>query len=367
MNETYAAVWSIDEHDFPEQGTIRQRLRFALRYAILAPSGHNGQPWRFRLDGDVLQVFADRSRALPTIDPLDRELLITCSATVHLTRTALEHFGYHPQVQLLPDVNQPDLLATLRLGERGELPLDCELFDAITARHSNRTRYQTRPLPTAQLTRLVAAAEEEGAWLESITDKSAIAAAADLIAEGDRTKWREREFRQELAERIIPNRGDRRDGMPGYAFGLPGPLARLAPVVVRHVDLGRARARSDRALTLATPALAIIGTDCDDPSAWMAAGQAMSHVLLRGTAGGLATSFLSQPIEVPELRPQLAELLQHDGNPQLLLRLGYARHTSRAAPRRPLRDVITTSGASPAAQTGGPLSTSANSHTGTSR
>jgi hypothetical protein len=72
----------------------------------------------------------------------------------------------------------------------------------------------------------------------------------------------------------------------------------------------------------------------------MAAGRAMSQVLLRATADGLATSFLSQAVEVPELRPRLASLLRHDGHPQLLLRVGYPRRPARPAPRRPVQDVL---------------------------
>jgi hypothetical protein len=60
-----AAVWAIDERDFPADDADAARLRFVLRYAILAPSGHNGQPWQFHIDGDLLSVRADRSRALP--------------------------------------------------------------------------------------------------------------------------------------------------------------------------------------------------------------------------------------------------------------------------------------------------------------
>ena len=127
--------------------------------------------------------------------------------------------------------------------------------------------------------------------------------------------------------------------MPGYAFGIPGPFARLAPAVIRRVDLGGLRAAADRKLALATPCLAIIGTDHDDPPAWMAAGQAMSAVLLQATADGLATSFLSQAIEVDTLRPRLAALTG-GAHPQLLLRVGYASRPARPAPRRPLRDVL---------------------------
>jgi nitroreductase len=343
---SYADAWRINERAFPAQGSAADRLRFAARYAILAPSGHNGQPWRFIIEGDTLHVYADRTRALPTIDPYDRELLIACAATVHHAGVALRHFGQHPRMRLLPDSSHPDLLATIQLGsvERGAPGYSAvdDLFGAITTRHCNRRPYQRRPLSDKTIDRLSRAAEGEGAWLAVLSGRPAVTAAADLIGEGDRVKWRDPVFRHELAQRLIPNRGRRRDGMPGSAFGVPGPLARLAPFVVRHVDLGRLRAFSDRRLALATPVLAAIGTDRDDPPAWLAAGQAMSHVLLRATADGLATSFLCQAIEVPELRPRLAALLGRAGHPHLLLRIGYATGQAHFAPRRPLSEVLVT-------------------------
>lgn len=351
MKDPYSAVWAVGERDLPADATATQTLRFALRYAILAPSGHNGQPWRFDLGPDVLHIRADRTRALPAVDPHDREMLISCAATLHLTRIVLQRFGYQPDVTLLPDPGDPDLLATVRPG-RPSQPLQSQpLFDAITARRSNRHPYQARPVDSGALGRLLDAATAEGAWLEPVTDPAAIAATADLIALGDRIKWRDRVFRRELAERVIPNSGTRRDGMPGYAFGLPGPLARIAPAVIRLTDLGRFRASEDRRLALATPCLAVIGTSQDDPRAWLAAGQAMSRVLLQATADGLATSFLSQAIEVDELRPRLARLTGRDGYPQLLLRVGYATQPARVSPRRPLTDVLTASAAAGTAAT----------------
>jgi nitroreductase len=341
---SYENEWRIDERAFPHDGSPAERLRFAAQYAILAPSGHNGQPWRFEIADDLLSVYADRTRALPTIDPNDRELLIACAATVHLAELALRYFGHNVDVRLRPDRLDTDLLATIRLGEPGpERAADTDLFAAITARHCNRRPYRPEPVPGGVLDRLHRAADAEGAWLVILTDRDTIGAAADLIAEGDRIKWCDPVFRHELAERLLPNRGRRHDGMPGYAFGVPGPWARLAPRAVRLLDLGRHRASADRKLAAATPALAVIGTDRDDPLAWLDAGRAMSHVLLRATADGLATSFLSQAIEVPELRPQLAALLGRPGHPQLLLRVGYATGPSDLAPRRPLAEVLTDS------------------------
>ena len=164
MSDNYGAVWAIDEGRFPEAGTDADRLRFVLQYAILAPSGHNGQPWRFHVDGDALHVYADRTRALPTIDPNDRELLISCGATVQLVRTALEHFGYHPQVDVLPDQSaDTDLLATVHAGPKADPFTPRDLFDAVQRRHSNRRPYESRAVPEADLGRLKSAAAAERA------------------------------------------------------------------------------------------------------------------------------------------------------------------------------------------------------------
>jgi hypothetical protein len=342
MNDSYASVWTIDQTRFPAGAgaSAAEIFGFVLSYAILAPSGHNGQPWLFRIDGDELHVLADRDRALPMVDPQDREMLISCAGTIYLIKVALRHFGCRPVIALLPDPADPDLLAVIRLGESATPPGTRDLFDAIAARHSNRRAYQARPIPESHADRLLRAAASEGAWLTLLSDRDTIRVTADLIGLGDRIKWRDTEFRRELAGRLIPNRGRRRDGMPGYAFGLPGPLAGLAPGVTRRADLGPLRASADRKLALATPCLAVIGTDEDSPAAWLAAGQAMGHVLLQATADGLATSFLSQPIEVEALRPAMSTLTGRSGYPQLLLRVGYPRHPSRPSPRRPLSEVL---------------------------
>src|SRR5687767_980390 len=70
--------WSITTEEFPADGRASAKLRFLLRYAVLAPSGHNTQPWRFVIDGDRVEVHADRAQRLEVVDPADRALTISC-------------------------------------------------------------------------------------------------------------------------------------------------------------------------------------------------------------------------------------------------------------------------------------------------
>ena len=83
---------AVSDAPFPARGSIRDKLRFALEYAVLAPSSHNSQPWHFVLQDDSVLVCADRTRALPVVDPFDRELVISCGAALFNLRVALNHF-----------------------------------------------------------------------------------------------------------------------------------------------------------------------------------------------------------------------------------------------------------------------------------
>jgi hypothetical protein len=52
------------------------------------------------------------------------------------------------------------------------------------------------------------------------------------------------------------------------------------------------------------------------------AGQALQRVLLTATADGLATSFLSHVVEVPQAREELRRLVSGTRPPQAVLRVG---------------------------------------------
>jgi hypothetical protein len=52
-------VWDVSQQDFPESAAIETQLRFLLRFAILAPSPKNSQPWAFSVrDNKVFVALA---------------------------------------------------------------------------------------------------------------------------------------------------------------------------------------------------------------------------------------------------------------------------------------------------------------------
>jgi hypothetical protein len=332
--------WAVSETDYPNGADIERRVRFLLRYAILAPSGHNTQPWLFGIRGGTIELRADRTRALPVVDPDDRALVISCGAALGALRIAARRFGFAAAVESLPNPNDEDLLARVTL-EQGDPPSedDNELFAAIPERRSNRQAFEDRDLPGDLAERLVADAQEEGVWLHPARgdDRAAI---AGLIAEGDMIQMADKRFRRELASWVHPNRDRSHDGMRGYGFGFGELMSHAGPLVIRAFDLGRGQAAKDRELAEGSPLLSVFVTESDDPAAWLGTGQALQRVLLRARAAQVWSSFLNQPVEVPELRPRLAETIGWQGDyPQLVVRLGYGPQV-KPEPRRAVEEVL---------------------------
>lgn len=348
-SEPGLSAWSVLESDFPREGGTPSKIAFLLRYAILAPSSHNTQPWLFRIAGDnAVELYADRARALPVVDPDDRALVISCGAALCHLRLAASHFGLSEEtVDLLPDEkNNPDLIARITFEDKGGEPdtnraqHDAMLFAAITKRRSNRSPFENRELPGDLLLSLKDIARAYGSWLDIAKDMPQKNALADLISQGDKVQMADKKFRRELAAWIHPNRSHTRDGMPGYAFGMPDVTSYVGPFLMRTFDMGKGQAAKDRQLAAGSPVLAVLGTDGDGPLDWIHAGEAIAKILLLARADDVWASFMNQPIEVPELRPRVREALgRSSGFAQLLVRMGYGGAV-KPTPRRDVKDVI---------------------------
>jgi hypothetical protein len=338
--EESLAPWAIQESAFPTRRSDADKLLFLINYAVLAPSSHNAQPWRFHLCDRSLKLYADPTRALPVSDPLGREQIISCGAALFNIRIALHRFGFTGEIATLPDADDPDLLARIRLGDQTERSQnEHRLFDAIPKRHTVRFPFENRSLPDSLLADLEMAARLEDASLCILDNRDARQIIASLVAEGDRRQYEDLDYRKELAGWVHPNRSQRRDGLPGFAFGVGGLLSYVGPLAIRVFNNGESRGQNDYQVVEGSPHLAILTTPADTKADWLAAGQALQRVLLRATADGVSASFLNQPVQAPSLRMRLRNIVGEQ--PQILLRFGYGPPV-KPTPRRAVSDVLET-------------------------
>lgn len=309
-----------------------------VRYATLAASGHNAQPWRFRLADGRIAILPDFARRTPVVDPDDHHLFVSLGCAAENLALAAAARGRRGDLRFNPDG------AGSVVFEFGRAtPKRSSLFEAIPRRQSTRADYDGRPVATADLEALSAAARIPGVDLILVTDPRRIERVHDLVVAGNSAQMSDPAFMRELKDwlRFNPRQAlEAGDGLfsaasdnPVLPTWLGGPMFDL---VVRAGAENDKYARQLRS----SAGVAIFLSERDDMDHWVRAGRACQRFALQATALGLKHAFVNQPVEVTALRPQLASLLGMPGRrPDIVMRFGYGP-TLPFSPRRPVQAVL---------------------------
>ena len=312
---------------------------YLIATAARAPSVHNTQPWRFHVSRYVIELYADPRRKL-RVDPIGREMIISCGAALFGLRLAVRSLGYLPEVELLPD--PPRLLARVRLG--AEAPMTDEewrMLQALPHRHTHRGPFDARPLPSGLLAGLQRDALAEGATLALVRQGLEYQRLADIVTAASRRQNRDPVAQAEVRRWVRAADSKARDGVPAQA------CAGQAFPEWADGDRGRLRQRDfDQGRGLGTlpaegpsaAATAVLVTGGDRPADWLRAGQALHRLLAHAADRWVFASLYTQPMEAAAIRGLIRTSLGLPGVPQMLLQLGPAR-TTQATARRPPSDL----------------------------
>lgn len=335
-------AWEVSENDFPKNGSAKEKLTFFVKYAILAPSGHNTQPWLFEVNEDemCINLYADRTRALPVIDPDDTELIISCGTALQNLVTAMNYFEYYAEIDFFPSETDNDFLAKIRpmIGYEPDSS-DKKIFNAIKNRHTNRMPFADDKIDGYKLDKLKSVVSEEKVNLFIIEGEQLREEVIKVIEQGDKIQAANKSFCRELAQWVHPNRTNSKDGIPGYAFGMGDLISFGSPFFIGNLNWGDIQAGRDRNLVKGSPVLALIESKNNKPIDWLHTGMALEKLLLKASSEGIAASYLNQPIEVPELKEKLKQLLGLKGHPHLIIRMGYGKEV-KPTPRRDVEEVL---------------------------
>ncbi|QUR69570.1 nitroreductase [Mycobacterium spongiae] len=265
-------------------------LEAVLDMAAAAPSARNSQPWRWRVGGDGVGLYADWGRQLDDSDFARRDVLLSCGAVLDHCVVALAAAGWSPRVRRLPDSDDARYLALIEVVESPASQDSVELSAAIPRRRADRRRYDTRAIPAGTL---------EWFYIQA-------ARAAVRLGVVPKIRW---------------VRAD--DGSVMLRYG-KGPRGAGGPP-------------ADDA------AMMVLGTDTDSDLDRLRAGETLSRLVLSATSVGLATCPLTEPLQNTRDRLTLAcEVFDGEAYPQTLIRVGWApRDGDALAPvgRRPAREI----------------------------
>ena len=329
--ESSLEVWNINESEFPENNSSAQeRLTFLLNYAILAPSSHNSQPWKFNVSDESIQVFADQSKWLSVADPDKREMYISLGAALENLIISAEHFGYNCTISYFP--GETDLVAEVFLKEGTKASPNPALFEAITTRHTNRNPYQMRAISGAELDDLYRYSSLPDVAVFLSQDPDTNKAFRDLVVEADGTLYSDINYRSELGRWLGQG-----------VMGPRGAKAKLAQLAVVFLDVGPAETHKDSDLINSTPCIGFISTEENDSLSSLQAGRALERLWLAAASRGLGLHPMSQPLEVRQMKDRLSTLLPASSEMRVVqqtFRLGYAASEEEHSGRRPLEEVL---------------------------
>jgi nitroreductase len=326
-------AWAVSEDDFPRGSPIEAQLGFLLRYAILAPSVRNTQPWAFSVRGNRVHLIADSRKTQPVADPDRRELYISIGCALENLLVAAEHFGFGHGIAYFPERGAPDLVATVSFEPGGTLSeaRAGATLASILRRHNDDGVFRPAPVPEWLRMRLLACCTEPDLQILLTGDRPFRHWIDALTLEADRADFADPGFRRELKHWI--GRG---------VFGSPPVREQLQRAASAQVELAEHVARRDHAIVESAALLGLICATGDSPLLRVRVGQLFERLWLTATAMGVSINPMSQTMRHPRLRATVAELLPSAGwTPQHLFRVGFGSSTGEPhTPRRPLDDVV---------------------------
>lgn len=327
----------------PPRGRVRglnPLLRDLLRWAALAPSSRNAQPWRVRLTGPRAFVLGvDPARRLAVSDPAGTDAIVALGAFLENFSLAARAQGLQVETRVLStrpsDADQVEV--TWEPGIAHDYPLA-----RLTDRRTLRTGFASRPLAAGDLRMLLWPFGDHAVAIPA--DSPAGRMVAHATVEATRLQWRSRAARLEWSDWTRwrdPDARRHRDGLTPDAMEMSG------------AEYWWARATYSRS-TVLTPAYAervvqrtrervrecgvwLVATSPDDSvSSLLALGARFERMALLLASLGIGAHPMQQLLEQAETRGAMGGALGTDEAPRLILRLGYVSRSSEAVSlRRP--------------------------------
>jgi hypothetical protein len=326
--------WQINEQDFPTFSEQIEQTKFLIGYAILAPSSHNTQPWKFVLKPDgAIDVFMDKDRWLKVADADQRELHLSVGCALENLLIAAKHFGFMTNVSYFPDPQNNDLAACVQLKRTIEPQqhTDDSLFEAIIIRHTNHKSFnRRRPIGPDLLQRFQNCCDEPSLRLYMTSDKDIKSKVHDLIVRSDAVTFANPEYREELAYWIGQG-----------VFGTSWLMSQLGRLAMGYLNLGPFITGNDEEALMSAPIFALIAAVENDRVSQVKAGQLFERIYLASALLGIGVRPMSQIVEVPEQRVELDRLIQLPNSfPLQPFLLGYVEPTKEHTPRRAVEEVL---------------------------
>jgi hypothetical protein len=317
-------------------------IKKILEYAIKAPSGHNTQPWKFRVIEQAIEILPDYSRRLPVVDPDDHALFISLGCTLENLVIAAAHYGFESQVIFqLAEVGKEKIVVEL---VKSELPKIGNLFENIPIRQSTRNMFDGLMIPPDDWNKIKLTAGQEDVKVMIFDEIEGVKSIIPFVKEAAILQFENKAFVDELIHWIRFNNHKAEktgDGLSCKVSGNPSVPEWLGKIFMGLTISPEKEAGKYEDLILGSSGLMLFIAERNDKKAWINVGRSFERAILKATALGIHHAHMNMPCEEFPIRKKLSSHLQlaEGMEPMLLIRLGYSEKMPYSY-RRPLEEIL---------------------------
>lgn len=307
--------------------TFIELARILISFAILAPSGHNSQPWNFEITDNQIVIVPDMDKRLAVVDGDNRELFISLGCALANIQVAAGHLGYNSEYvyqdgKIVVSFSQQDGCA------------DNELFAAIEKRHTHRGEFTGKKIPDELLKSFDIQPNTNILFFDEASQEASVI--KRKIEEGNVVQMSDTAFKRELVSWMRFNKKHIEETHNGLCYNVLGFPSTPKPIGKRIVGMflnPKAQNKTDNAINATVSHFCVLTVKENTEQNWIELGVTLERFLLKITSLGLAYSFSNQPCEISSLASQLKEELNISDFPSVVLRLGYGGEPKARSPR----------------------------------
>ncbi len=314
-------------------------FRFLIEQAIKAPSGHNTQPWLFKINADSIEIHPDHSRHLPVVDPENRELYVSLGCAAENMYQAATALNYQAAIS----VSDTGVI-TIKLTPPQQAGNDQHIIQAIARRQCNRSVYNAKTIPAETIRMLFNTEKEPEISIHSYPNGSPeFERITAYIMKGNTIQMQDPEFVTELKTWMRYNKKHMEktyDGLSYAVFGAPDLPLILSRNIIQSFLKPRVQNKSDLKKIQSSSHFILFTTKSNFLFNWINLGRLLERYLLKLTAAGISHAYCNQPCELNGLSRQMADGLKLENEyPVVLLRIGYGKDMPYS-PRKRVEDVM---------------------------
>lgn len=328
---------------------LGERRTKILRYASLAPSGHNTQPWRVTVEtADRWRLALDSDRRLPEVDPDNREALLSLGHFTENLVLAAGSAGFEADVEVLATESRDREGVRIHLtpGSSTDYPVR-----RLVRRRTLRSGHSPEELSGSDVEGLLARLDGTGTYLARGSKE------ADWLQEAEVEAMRKQTWR-DPAQRELSNwmhldrsRAERRqDGLTPETMEASWFARQYMYLFMDEESVMKTSFREKGIEAAAQQAREgagwiVITSPNHSPASILETGRRTQRMWLECRERGIAVHPMSQVLEEKPWRQQVAEAIGLDREPQYLLRVGYVDdYPEPVSMRRPVAEFTTLGG-----------------------